>query len=478
MNNTRRQLLLNAFRVFDVGLMFLAFMAGTLVTIHQSRSIDFTSFFSMRVKIQNFAIFSLFIFTWQLIFRMSGLYVSRRLADRRGEVLDVIKATSLGTFVILLGATVFRITMVTPLFLGVFWLVSTCTAVSSRLVLRVTLSALRKRGRNLRDIVIVGTNRRALEFARGLVSRPELGYRVIGFVDQDWHGGEGFKGTGHTLASDFCNFPRFLRNSVVDEVVMALPFRSMHEEASRIAALCEEQGVPVHVLSNVLNLQKARSSAEEFDGSPVITHAASREGWQVVLKFIFDFTISLVLITLVLPLMLVVAILIKLTSPGPVFFIQRRVGLNKRRFNLYKFRTMVVDAEKRMGEIEHLNEASGPVFKIKKDPRITRVGLLLRKTSLDELPQLLNVLAGHMSLVGPRPLPVRDYEGFNEDWQRRRFSVKPGITCLWQVQGRSSISFEKWMELDLQYIDGWSLWLDFRILLQTIPAVLRGSGAV
>jgi exopolysaccharide biosynthesis polyprenyl glycosylphosphotransferase len=477
MNNTRRQLLLNGFRFFDVGLMIVAFMGGTLATI-QSRSLDFTSFFSMRVKIQNFAIFSLFIIAWQLIFRMSGLYASRRLADRRGEVIDVIKATSLGTFVILIGASVFRVAMVTPLFLVVFWLISTCTAVSSRLVLRVTLSALRKRGRNLRDIVIVGTNRRALEFARGLVARPELGYRIIGFVDQDWHGGEGFRGTGHTLASDFCNFPRFLRNSVVDEVVMALPFRSMHEEASRIAALCEEQGVPVHVLSNVFNLQKAHSPAEDFEGGPVITHATGREGWQVVLKFMFDFTISLILITLLLPLMLVVAILIKLTSPGPVFFIQRRVGLNKRRFNLYKFRTMVVDAEERMREIEHLNEASGPVFKIKKDPRITPVGLLLRKTSTDELPQLFNVLAGHMSLVGPRPLPVRDYEGFNEDWQRRRFSVKPGITCLWQVQGRSSISFEKWMELDLQYIDKWSLWLDLQILLQTIPAVLRGSGAV
>jgi exopolysaccharide biosynthesis polyprenyl glycosylphosphotransferase len=416
---------------------------------------------------------------WHLIFRFSGLYASRRLADRHREVIDVIKATSLGTFLMLAGASLFRIAMVTPLFLVVFWLASTFTAVTSRLALRVSLALLRKRGRNLRDIVIVGTNERALEFARRLVSRPELGYRIIGFVDQAWDGAKGFRSTGHTLASDFGNFPCFLRNSVVDEVVVALPFRSMHEEASRIAALCEEQGVTVHVLSNVLNLQRARSSAEEIEGNPLITHATgSVEGWQIVLKFIFDFTSSLFLVALLSPLMLLVIILIKLTSPGPVFFIQRRIGRNKRRFNLYKFRTMVVDAEKLMRDIEHLNEASGPVFKIKNDPRITPLGRFLRKTSLDELPQLLNVLAGHMSLVGPRPLPVRDYEGFNEDWQRRRFSVKPGITCLWQVQGRSSISFEKWMELDLQYIDKWSLWLDFQILLQTIPAVLRGSGAV
>jgi lipopolysaccharide/colanic/teichoic acid biosynthesis glycosyltransferase len=178
-----------------------------------------------------------------------------------------------------------------------------------------------------------------------------------------------------------------------------------------------------------------------------------------------------------LPVFLLTAVLIKLTSPGPVFFVQKRLGLNKRHFGIYKFRTMVVDAEKRMKEIEHLNEVTGPVFKIKNDPRITPIGRFLRKTSIDELPQLFNVLKGDMSLVGPRPLPLRDYEGFNEDWQRRRFSVRPGVTCLWQIGGRSSISFEEWMQLDLQYIDKWSLLLDFKILLKTIPAVLKGSGA-
>ena len=144
---------------------------------------------------------------------------------------------------------------------------------------------------------------------------------------------------------------------------------------------------------------------------------------------------------------------------------------------MLKFRTMVVDAERRQRELEHLNEANGPVFKIRKDPRITSVGAVLRNTSIDELPQLLNVLKGDLSLVGPRPLPVRDYEGFERDWHRRRFSVRPGITCLWQIGGRSDVSFERWMELDMQYIDTWSLWLDLKILCKTIPAVLRGAGA-
>jgi lipopolysaccharide/colanic/teichoic acid biosynthesis glycosyltransferase len=178
------------------------------------------------------------------------------------------------------------------------------------------------------------------------------------------------------------------------------------------------------------------------------------------------------------PLFATVVLLIKLTSPGPIFFLQDRVGYNKRTFRICKFRTMVPNAEKLMANLEKMNEASGPVFKIKDDPRITSVGKFLRRTSIDELPQLINVLKADMSLVGPRPLPIRDYQGFNEDWQRRRFSVKPGITCLWQVNGRSSITFDEWMRLDLQYMDEWSLWLDMKILARTIPAVLKGSGAV
>ena len=177
------------------------------------------------------------------------------------------------------------------------------------------------------------------------------------------------------------------------------------------------------------------------------------------------------------PLFFIITLVIKLTSNGPIFFVQERVGLNKRRIPVYKFRTMVPNAEKMLAQLEGLNEVSGPVFKIMNDPRVTPVGKFLRRTSIDELPQLLNVLKGEMSLVGPRPLPVRDYEGFNEDWQRRRFSVRPGITCLWQVNGRSGVSFDKWMELDIQYLDKWSLWLDLKILAKTIPAVLKGSGA-
>jgi len=166
------------------------------------------------------------------------------------------------------------------------------------------------------------------------------------------------------------------------------------------------------------------------------------------------------------------------TSRGRILFTQKRLGLNKKRFRVLKFRTMIQGAEEQQVELEKLNEATGPVFKIINDPRITPVGKYLRKTSIDELPQLINVIKGEMSLVGPRPLPVRDFEGFSEDWHRRRFSVRPGITGLWQINGRSAVPFEQWMELDLKYIDEWSLMLDLKVMLKTVPAVLRGSGAI
>jgi exopolysaccharide biosynthesis polyprenyl glycosylphosphotransferase len=225
-------------------------------------------------------------------------------------------------------------------------------------------------------------------------------------------------------------------------------------------------------------LKLARTRVEEYEGESIISiYTGSKELGALFAKRALDFTVALILLALLSPLFAIVAAIIKLTSEGPVFFTQKRLGLNKRLFSMWKFRTMIADAEAKLAVLEDQNEMEGPVFKIKNDPRITSTGKFLRKTSIDELPQLINVLLGDMSLVGPRPLPVRDFEGFDQDWHRRRFSVPPGITCLWQVNGRSDIGFDKWMKLDMQYIDEWSFWLDLKILLRTIPAVLRGSGA-
>ena len=200
-------------------------------------------------------------------------------------------------------------------------------------------------------------------------------------------------------------------------------------------------------------------------------------GWRMVTKRTLDVAVSATALLLLSPVLLVAAAAVKLSSPGPVVFAQERYGLNRRRFRMYKLRTMVADAEALQAGLEDQNEASGPVFKIRKDPRITPVGHLLRRTSLDEVPQLLNVLRGEMSLVGPRPLPVRDVDRFTEAALMRRFSIRPGVTCLWQISGRSDLTFDDWIRLDLKYIDEWSIALDLQILVQTFPAVLRGTGA-
>jgi exopolysaccharide biosynthesis polyprenyl glycosylphosphotransferase len=264
----------------------------------------------------------------------------------------------------------------------------------------------------------------------------------------------------------------------VDEVLVTLPIDKYGPLVQEIVRECEEQGIIVRLRTKMSQLQVARSYVEELEGIPIMTiQSGPSDGWQLALKRLIDICCSAALLLALAPVFALVMLLIKLDSPGPVFFTQQRVGLNQRRFRMVKFRTMVVGADNQQQVLEHLNEAEGPVFKIKNDPRITRVGAVLRRFSIDELPQLINVLKGEMSLVGPRPLPVRDVERIDARWHKRRFSIKPGITCLWQVNGRSNIGFNEWVRMDLDYIDKWSLGLDLVILVKTIPAVFKGPGA-
>jgi exopolysaccharide biosynthesis polyprenyl glycosylphosphotransferase len=326
--------------------------------------------------------------------------------------------------------------------------------------------------------LIFGTNPRAVSFGQRIAASPERGYRLLGFVDDEWPGMASFRDSGFSVVCSCQGLAEFLRRNVVDEAVIYLPFASFYRLWSEVASLCAHHGIIVRLNSDTFGLDNARWLAEEVDGGhSIATQIGAGEGWPLAMKRTLDVAVSSILLLFLAPVFVGVAIAIKLFSPGPVFFLQERIGRNKRRFNIYKFRTMVPNAEQLMPSLSKRNEVSGPVFKIRNDPRITPIGRFLRRSSIDELPQLFNVLKGDMSLVGPRPLPVRDYEGFNEDWQRRRFSVRPGITCLWQVNGRSGISFDQWMLLDLKYMDEWSLWLDLKILARTVPAVMRGSGA-
>lgn len=478
MYEKKRRLLLNALKLLDLTLLVASYGLATVLVVYADRGVSVEKFLSLRVKLSNCVIFAGALLVWHVILCASGLYKSRRLSTKPAEALDILMATTLCTLCTVFFATAFSIRMVTSRFLAFFWIISFVIVLSVRLVLRYMLSGVRRHGRNLRYVLILGTNARAIEFAKRLENTPERGYRLLGFVDDDWADFEKFKETGLPFACRQSELAEFLRRNVVDEVAFYLPLRSYYEHCARVAALCEEHGTIMRFASDIFTLKTARSRAEEVGGDYFIsTYASALDGWPLVAKRILDIVLSSSLIVLLAPLLAAVALLIKLSSKGPILFRQERLGLNKRRFGIYKFRTMVPDAEQRMPDLEEFNEASGPVFKIRNDPRITRIGKILRRTSIDELPQLLNVLKGDMSMVGPRPLPVRDYEGFSQDWQRRRFSIQPGLTCLWQINGRSSIGFEDWMKLDIQYMDEWSLWLDFKILARTIPAVLKGSGA-
>jgi len=251
------------------------------------------------------------------------------------------------------------------------------------------------------------------------------------------------------------------------------------ERVESVIKVCELEGVEAWLVADFFGTQIARASLDELFGHPLLVFRTAPEtSWQSLAKMLMDFFGALVLLLVSAIPMLAVALLIKLTSPGPALFRQQRSGLNGAPFTLYKFRTMVTNAEQFKHELEAMNEMRGPVFKVTNDPRITRIGKWLRRYSLDELPQLFNVLRGEMSLVGPRPLPVDEVKRFNDLAHRRRLSVKPGITGLWQISGRNQIAdFKEWVRLDLEYIDNWSLWLDLKILLRTVPAVFTATGA-
>jgi exopolysaccharide biosynthesis polyprenyl glycosylphosphotransferase len=273
-------------------------------------------------------------------------------------------------------------------------------------------------------------------------------------------------------------FIEMLHEKTVDIVVFSLDERIIPQVQEALLA-CEAEGVEAWVSANFIQTLFTRVQFDQFAGQPLLIYRTTPSiSWELVVKRLMDMGGSAVLLLFTLPVMLLIALAVRLDSPGPVLFSQNRSGLRGRAFRMYKFRTMVTNAEQGRAELEDRNEMSGPVFKVKNDPRVTRVGGFLRKSSLDELPQLWNVLRGEMSLVGPRPLPLYETANFGDVTQRRRMSVRPGLTCLWQVRGRNKITnFKDWVILDLEYIDRWSLWLDFQILLRTVPVVLFGWGA-
>jgi len=418
---------------------------------------------------------------WVAIFAYCIRYKADRFVALKTQLKDLLKATTLASFWLVIVCGIFSVRSVNSANILLFWAAVTFAGVVSRLALRMMLMSARRSGYNYRFLLVIGANDRAGEVASRIDARPELGFKVVGFVaetpaaQEAWGQTAGNRGEVLGLLEDLQSI---LKRERVDEMIVCLPVDSRFSDIVRVVQHARDLGVVVRLMPDLKDGSLFKSlHLEEFEGEQVVTLFREQLLLQLLAKRAVDATASLAALVVLAPLMLVVAILIKVTSPGPVFFAQDRVGMNQRRFRIYKFRSMVIDAEEKKKELAHLNEiADGPAFKMKNDPRITRIGRFIRKTSIDELPQLFNVLHGEMSLVGPRP-PLPDEVKKYEWLFRKRLSVKPGITCVWQISGRSNTTFERWMQMDNEYIENWSIWLDIKILLKTVPAVLLGRGA-
>jgi exopolysaccharide biosynthesis polyprenyl glycosylphosphotransferase len=351
------------------------------------------------------------------------------------------------------------------------------TLATYRTLLLSLRRALGNGGYHSGTFVVIGSGPHARDFAARIEATPWV-LRNRGFLD-DEPAPVDLAALGERYLGRTKKLVELLRNEVVDEVIIVLPpWRFAEQSSLETIQLCAAVGVDVTIVSDLPETQTAKLTFHRLLGVPGVTLSSAhpRPLWASALKRTIDVVGAIIGLGITLPFWPLTALAIKLESPGPVFFVQRRCGLRGRTFPFCKFRTMRVDAEERFADVAKYNEVSGPVFKMKNDPRLTRVGRFLRKYSIDEIPQFLNVLVGHMSLVGPRP-PIPGEVTLYELEHRRRLSVRPGLTCLWQVSGRSLIPFEDWVRLDLQYIDGWSLLLDLRILLRTLPAVLKADGA-
>jgi exopolysaccharide biosynthesis polyprenyl glycosylphosphotransferase len=408
----------------------------------------------------------------------SGAYASTRPQGLRRMLGCLARGSLVGALVLLAFGSAFRLESLNVDVVVCYAAIHLAVLTSERIGFFAALRKLRRYGYNLRTFVVLGSGARARQIAERVAANPGWGMRNVGFLDDEPRHGD-VELLGDRYLGKAKGLGNLLKDKVIDEVIIALPRQQLCADSTAEAVtLCEAVGVDVTVAAELFDTHRARVRLHGLLGVPALTLSSyqRRSLWALAVKRTIDLVGGLVgclFLLLVLPL---VALAIKIESPGPVFYIQRRCGLNGRTFPFFKFRTMHIDADARLEELRRYNEVTGPVFKMKNDPRVTRVGRFLRKYSLDEMPQLANVLFGQMSLVGPRP-PIPGEVSQYELAQRRRLSVRPGLTCLWQVSGRSLIAFEEWVRLDLEYIDRWSLLLDLRILLATIPAVLKAKGA-
>ncbi len=421
------------------------------------------------------ALYLVIIPFFPLLYKRYGLYDSIGFKRPRQVALILAKSLVVGLAVLTIFFFVAKIQTVSRPLLLAFAGISFCLVFLKEAVILEYFNYARQQERNFKKVLIGGVGEVALKAIKLIEEHPQWGYKISGVVVPD-----SFRDkpelNGYKVVGTYSQMSRLLTAQPYDQVIFAVGKRHLHEIEDPVRA-CELQGIDAWLIADFFQRAVTRVKFEEFHNLPVLAFSSTPDfSWSLLFKSVFDRVGAFVLLVLSSPLFIIVPVAIKLTSRGPVFFRQQRSGLRGKLFTMYKFRSMHSNAEQLRAELEIFNEMGGAAFKMSNDPRITRLGRFLRRTSIDELPQLINVLKGEMSLVGPRPLCQCDLDKFKE-WQRRRQAVKPGLTCLWQVTGRNQVDFETWMNLDLQYIDNWSLGLDSKILLKTVPRVVLCRGA-
>ncbi len=472
----RRTATLTLLKTCDLTVVGLTFILAIAMTLRGLEPDQWLGVLQLRITVQNAIFIAAYAAAWHFVLKGWGLYRSFRLAPAARELRRLAIAVTIAALPVWPAGQLLEYEFATPTFLVAFMCMTFAALAIERRVIRAFARSLRRHGMNLRSAVIVGDSAGVAETAASLMQRSDLGYSLIESIELAKSRNDGLSPIEQiNQAKD--RIDALIDRGGLDEVFIVLPLDGSDTSIRELISHCEEQGIMVRVLTRIADLNWARVIVDEVAGQPVLSiMSGPPDSFGLLVKRGLDIMLAAVGIVACVPLFVLVAVAIKFDSAGPVLFRQERVGLNRRRFTALKFRTMVSDAHVQQDDVEHLNEADGPVFKIKNDPRVTRVGEFLRRTSIDELPQLLNVLKDDMSLVGPRPLPVRDVNRMDIRWHKRRFAVKPGITCLWQATSRTP-EFDEWIKADMEYIDTWSLSLDLKILLRTIPAVLLRTGA-
>ena len=418
---------------------------------------------------------------WIAVGSASGIYREIREEDLRRVFTDPVKVGFISTTLLFAIIFAFKLDYLSRLLLGFYAATNLVVSILFRLIARRWSEPLRRAVAGLRHFLLVGDGPQLLEIARAIEAREQRGMRLLGVVGvgrtdalEAALNASGLRGSYPVYGLD--QLPKLIREHVIDELIFAVSKDDL-ERLEETFLMCEEEGVKTRILLSFFPQSLSKVYLERLGEKPLLTFSTTPEDeYLLLLKRALDFVMALCLMVAFSPLFLILALLVKLTSRGPVLYRQTRCGLGGRRFTLYKFRSMRQEADQQRDGLESLNEMDGPVFKIKDDPRRTLVGRFARKFSLDELPQLINILKGDMSFVGPRPPLPEEVEKY-ERWQRRRLRMQPGLTCLWALEGRNQLNFKRWMELDLAYIDNWSPALDWKILVKTIPVVLLGRGA-